>query len=101
IDRTFPDAPEDLGRDAVLAMFHRMIAGAVARHDDEAKVKHTAQLAAALAYIGEQTEARKIFADLAHDPAAVDHQWLLQQARRSPTYRPTGAGNEPILLGEG
>jgi hypothetical protein len=101
IGRTFPDAPEALGRDAFLAMFHRIFAGAVARQDDEAKVRHTAQLAAALAYIGEKTEARKILADLAHDPAAVAYQGWLQQARLSPTFRPTGAGYEPILLAEG
>jgi hypothetical protein len=101
IDATFPDAPEALGRDAFRALFDRIIAGAVARQDYEAKVKHTAQLAAALTYIGEKPEARQIFAGLSRDPAAVNYQGLLQRALRSPTYRPNGANGEPILLGEG
>jgi hypothetical protein len=101
IDAAFPDTPEALGRDAFRALFDRIIAGAVARQDYEAKVKHTAQLAAALTYIGEKPEARQIFAGLSHDPAAVNYQGLLQRALRSPTYRPNGANGEPILLGEG
>jgi hypothetical protein len=100
IDDVFPDAPDILGRDGFLAMFRRIIDAAVARNDYDAKVKHTAQLAAALTYIGDQSEARKTFANLFHEPAAANHKLLLRRARISPTYRPNGAGGEPILLEE-
>jgi len=101
IDDAFPDAPDALGRDGFIALFHRIIEGAIARNDYEAKVKHTAQLAAAFTYIGDELEARKTFANLFHEPAAANYKELLRRARLSPTYRPNGAGGEPILLGEG
>jgi len=100
IDDAFPDAPDVLGRDGFIDLFRRIIEGAVARNDYEAKVKHTAQLAAALAYIDEKPEARKIFANLLQEPATGNFQGLLQQAQISPTYRPNGEGWEQILLNE-
>jgi hypothetical protein len=98
ITDAFPDSPEAVSRDCFLAIFDRIIQEAVSRMDYEAKVKHTAQLAAALTYIGDKLEARKTFANLIHEPAAVHYKGLLRQAQLSPTYRP---GGEQILLGAG
>lgn len=96
VDEHYPDRPEGLGRAWFDEAFTIMNASAQARGDLSGAVVLRLQHAGALAYLGERDEARELIERVRREVAPWGpHQYMIAQARESPTYRP---GGEPILL---
>jgi hypothetical protein len=95
IDARFPDDPTDFERTRLDAMFCDLIERAGTRTDLRAQVVLRLQHAAALAYLGDTTEARRRIDAISRHALASPFEADIAAARASPTYR---FGMEPIVL---
>ena len=90
IQKIFPDTPEMLNAGSYKTIFEFILDRASDRGDYRQLVLGRMQCAGALAYIGEERDARSIFDILLKETYSKAYLPLIKQARKNPTYRPNG-----------
>ena len=86
----FPVSPADMGPDGFDELYAHMLERAGELGDSQLRVATTVHHAGALAYIGEKDRARAMIDALAEEPWAQPHRATIANARKHPTYTPTG-----------
>jgi len=88
IEQRFPNSPESMGKSNFELIFSEMLKTAVDWNDTFTLVNYHLQHAAALAYIGERTEARSKIVDLLKRPEFAKYRNWILMSLNVPTYRP-------------
>jgi len=88
MDQRFPDTPELVGKSNFDLIFSEMLKTAMDWNDTFTLVNYHLQHAAALAYIGERTEARSKIVDLLKRPEFTKYRSWILMSLNIPTYRP-------------
>jgi hypothetical protein len=94
IERVYPDAPSGIGAEGFVSLFNDVIKRADLRNDTFAVVRHRIHKAAAIAYLGDVAQAKRMLVELREDPLAKSSRHIINKALKSPTYRPDG----PVYL---
>lgn len=95
IENRFPDHPEQIGSGAFKRLYDNLVRKDKQAGDAHGAFIHRIHTAAALAYIGDKSEAAAILHDLAGTALSRDERVLLKEAQVSPTYSPTGVVTLP------
>jgi hypothetical protein len=98
IEKYFPDTPELMGKEKLCWLFNSLLIEATNRSDNLAVFRHGIQYGAALAYIGEKELAHEWFDALKKGSMSDLERTDLNEASRSPTYRPGGWGGLSVEL---
>jgi len=88
MDQRFPDTPELVGKSNFDLIFSEMLKTAMDWNDTFTLVNYHLQHAAALAYIGERTEARSKIVELLKRPEFSKYRSWILMSLNVPTYRP-------------
>ena len=94
----FPARPDEWTERQFETLFARLLQQAGTRDDHRARIVYTVQWAAAMAYVGNKERARRILLDLRRAPWSEGSDALIRTALKSPTYRPSPTGSQPIFL---
>jgi hypothetical protein len=86
----FPESPQQMGADAFDELYAEWQRRIEPLGDSLLRQALTIHHAGALAYIGDKERARAMIDDLAQQPWAAPHLGTIGNARRYPTYTPTG-----------